>query len=189
MDRPSLELECMACHAKLELTPIDWQRLFDKRNFVKPELSEGETRAWSLRSSELDVTMRFGPQPPLCAACGARMDLSTCKPEMEGNIFCGKCGAPMGTFPAPEWLRAVDKTVRQIFGAPRAPAGQRIATADAAKPVSFSCPDCGGHLKITAESPRVVACSYCAADLFVPDALWRAIHPLKKRSPWYVAFG
>jgi ribosomal protein S27E len=190
IDGPSLEIECHACRSTLAMTAGDWHKVFDRRNFVQPQLSEGETCAWSLRSAELDVTIRFGPQSPLCASCGARMDLSMCAPEMDGKLFCVKCGAPMSTFPAPEWLRAEDRKIRQVFGVtPKAAGTAQVEVRDAAKPVSLSCPDCGGHLKISGDSARVVTCTYCKADLFVPDALWRAVHPVKKRGAWYVGFG
>jgi hypothetical protein len=190
IDGPALEITCHGCRSKLALVAADWHRLLDKRNFVEPQLSEGETRAWSLRSNELDVTMRFGPQHPTCGTCGARMDLSTCTPGMDGSLFCVKCGAPMTTAPAPPWLRAVEPKALQLLGLHPGPLSARapVVARDATKPVSFTCPDCGGHLKITFDTQRIVSCTYCRADLYIPDALWRAMHPVVMRSPWYVGF-
>lgn len=48
------------------------------------------------------------------------------------------------------------------------------AVADGARAVLFSCAQCGAHLKVTADSTRILTCSYCDTDLFLPDALWRA---------------
>ena len=69
--------------------------------------------------------------------------------------------------------------VTQIFGAPpEGPPGFASAAPHAQTGVSFvsfSCPDCGANLKVTPDSPRVLRCSYCQADSFLPRrALARA---------------
>lgn len=56
------------------------------------------------------------------------------------------------------------------------------------KPVLFSCPRCGAGLDIAAESPRILTCKYCDSDLYLPDALWHALHPVKRRAPFWVGF-
>ena len=56
------------------------------------------------------------------------------------------------------------------------------------KPVLFNCPRCGGGLDISAEMPRILTCRYCESDLYLPDPLWHALHPIKKRAPFWIAF-
>jgi predicted RNA-binding Zn-ribbon protein involved in translation (DUF1610 family) len=95
----------------------------------------------------------------------------------------------MPTFPTPPWLQELHPKAVQLFNAARdetvlaAP-----VTSPANRPVSFGCPDCGANLKITMESPRILECQFCKTDLFLPDPLWRALHPVRKRATWYVAF-
>ena len=82
----------------------------------------------------------------------------------------------------PAWLSAVVPAARTLHVAAAPPAPP------AARPISFACPDCGAGLKIDHAAPRVLACAYCAADLYLPDALWRTLHPARPRRPFWVTF-
>jgi hypothetical protein len=111
-------------------------------------------------------------------------------PGGDGRLSC-KCGACIATFPPPEWLRRAVPTAVQLFGAARESAPEGLAVVEsstAIKPVVFGCPRCGAGLDIAAESPRILTCKYCDSDLYLPDALWHALHPVKKRTPFWVAF-
>jgi hypothetical protein len=52
----------------------------------------------------------------------------------------------------------------------------------------MACMGCGAALGITVESPRITTCEYCQVENFLPDPLWRRLHPVKKRVPWYVRY-
>jgi hypothetical protein len=138
---------------------------------------------------ETPFYMRVGPQTPKCTGCHEPLDLAAYQPGMTGELAC-KCGQTMTTCPVPDWLHEVEPKATQLFNVaiPDAAPAPTVATA-AARPVSFGCPDCGANSKVTSESPRVLECLYCKVDLFIPDALWRALHPVKKRGAWYIAFG
>jgi ribosomal protein S27E len=111
-----------------------------------------------------------------CLECGENL-------AFEGPAIavpCRACGSTLDVGAA---------TWKDVFGLREGTAsGQAVASPAATRPVSFACPDCGANLKIAADAPRILACSFCKADLFLPDPLWRALHPVKKRVPWVVAF-
>jgi hypothetical protein len=143
-----------------------------------------------MSNGELKFLIKWGPSRPLCAGCGAPLDLTSAAPGTDGVVPC-RCGASTTTFPPPPWLTAVEPDALQLFGAVKegAPAGsESVGLREERSPISFTCPDCGANLKIGPESPRVVDCQYCKADLYLPDPLWRALHPVKKRVPWFVAY-
>jgi hypothetical protein len=52
--------------------------------------------------------------------------------------------------------------------------------------VVLNCPKCGGALTITAESTRMTPCEFCQAQVYLPDDLWQALHPVKTARRWYV---
>jgi uncharacterized protein YbaR (Trm112 family) len=88
--------------------------------------------------------------------------------------------AGMRAGPVPTWLRE------------RCPTAQAVwcpATPDAGPPaaaVSLGCPDCARSLKVRSDSARVVACPACAAQVWVPDALWERFHPVPVIQTWIV---
>jgi hypothetical protein len=53
------------------------------------------------------------------------------------------------------------------------------------KPILFTCPSCGGNLKIDG-SERTITCSFCDSSIYLPDDLWHRMHPVKTVSRWYI---
>jgi hypothetical protein len=191
LEGPQPEAACEGCQSILTVSGKDWKSLFSFReNAEEFGLTEGKTRGSSLSQGERKFLVSWGPQRPVCVGCGAWLDLTRAAPGTDGEVPCA-CGRTTTTFPPPEWLAKDDPSILQLFGAPRAaPSGSGSAQVveSALRLVSFACPDCGANLKVTPESARVLRCSYCQADSFLPDPLWRALHPVKKRTPFFVAF-
>jgi DNA-directed RNA polymerase subunit RPC12/RpoP len=193
LEGPTQQVECLACQSTIEVTAKTWKNLLSFRKMLNElHLAEGGTRNSFLSGGgEATVFVKWGSQRPLCAGCGSTLDVSTVPPGKDGVVHCTQCGLAMSTFPPPPWLLAVEPDALQLFGAVREsgpPTGVSVTVPEEGRPVSFACPDCGANLKINASSPRVLACVYCKADLYLPDPLWRTLHPVKKRMPWYVAF-
>jgi hypothetical protein len=188
-DGPTLVTPCRECQSPVEVDAKRWKSFLDLRSNAAElhGLTEGQLKNSTIVAGAT-FSIGWGPQRPICS-CGAPLDLSKTPPGTDGAIRCA-CGASTTTFPPPAWLLAVEPDALQVFGAARPfqPGGASVDAAAERRPVSFACPDCGGNLKITTESPRVLACGFCKADLFLPDPLWRALHPVKKRTPWVVAF-
>ena len=53
-----------------------------------------------------------------------------------------------------------------------------------AKPIAMACPQCGGGLTITADDDRTIPCRFCEVEVFLPDELWRRLHPVATMSTW-----
>jgi len=190
VEGPAPEVKCEACDSIMAVPADHWKNMLGFReNAARLGLAEGQTRGSSMSAGERKFLVSWGPQRPLCVGCGAVLDLARAPPGTDGEVPCA-CGKATPTCPPPEWLAKADPSVMQVFGAPRqAPRGAvEVASAGPPRPISFACPDCGANLKVTPESTRVLRCSYCQTDLYLPDALWRALHPVKKRTPFYVAF-
>jgi len=54
------------------------------------------------------------------------------------------------------------------------------------KMIMFACLQCGSPLKISEITPRILKCEYCDTDQYIPDALWRNIHPIPKKRTWFI---
>jgi len=188
LDGPALRVTCRACRSTVEIPAREWETALSFPRQAHLDLEEGQLHTSATLGPEFSFRVRWGPQRPLCR-CGARVDLARWPIGSDGEIPCA-CGRTVTTFPAPAWLKDVTLDALQIWGAAResAPAPAPEASRDPAKPVSFSCPECGANLKVTSESTRLLECSYCKSDLYLPDGLWFAIHPVRTRQRWYVAF-
>ena len=187
---PTQSITCDGCQTVFPIPGDDWKDKFGFRADCEERgLTEGKTRGSSMMAGERKFLVSWGPQRPLCVGCGALLNLANVGPGSVGEIPCA-CGKTTPTCPPPAWLAAADPTVLQLFAVPlELPAGASpVGGGAGTKPISFACPDCGANLKITSESPRVLGCTYCQADLYLPDPLWRALHPVKKRAAFYVAF-
>jgi predicted RNA-binding Zn-ribbon protein involved in translation (DUF1610 family)/uncharacterized protein YbaR (Trm112 family) len=100
---------------------------------------------------------------------------------------CQACGASISLVSPPAWLKAMAPSLVQLYAAEReveAAAGPL----EGAAPIVFPCPQCGGALKVTGETSRVMRCVYCGVDAFLPDPLWLRLHPRKQIKPWFLRF-
>ncbi|MBW2263599.1 MAG: hypothetical protein JRG91_16680 [Deltaproteobacteria bacterium] len=107
------------------------------------------------------------------------------------DVICPACGHGNTTYPAPEWLGDALPSARQVYCGERPAAAGDAAVLDVddgAKPVILSCPQCKGSLKVSSRSDRLVPCEYCGSDVYLPDDLWKRLHPVKTSSTWYVRF-
>ncbi|MGO9836034.1 MAG: hypothetical protein ACLP1X_17665 [Polyangiaceae bacterium] len=191
LEGPQPEVTCESCQSVLPVPGQDWKAMFSFReNAGRLGLAEGQTRGSSLSQGERRFLVSWGPQRPVCASCAAPVALDTAPPGTDGDVPCD-CGKTTPTFPPPPWLAKDDPSIMQIFGAPRvarSASGASKVGESAPRLVSFACPDCGANLKVTQESARVLRCAYCQQDSFLPDPLWRALHPVRKRTPFHVVF-
>jgi hypothetical protein len=204
IEGPALLATCTSCHSQIELVPKNWQPIFELyRDAAQFSLSEGKTRGSALRDGELQILVRWGPSRPSCVGCSRPLSVETVPPGGDGKLACA-CGESVDTFPPPKWLSDAVPAIVQLFGAKRELASrpqnnqmlglgpQHDETApqhyETAKPVLFNCPRCGAGLDIAAETPRILTCRYCESDLYLPDPLWHALHPVKKRAPFWIAY-
>jgi len=191
LEGPALTATCTSCHASIELVVQRWSAIFELyKDAQQFELTEGKTRGSALSAGEQQILIRWGPSQPHCVACNRALPVAAVPPGGDGKLSCG-CGETVETFPPPDWLREAVPSLVQLFGAKREvapPEAAPVAAAPAKRPVLFGCPRCGASLDISAELPRILTCSYCQSDLYLPDPLWHALHPIKKRTPFWVAF-
>ncbi len=129
---------------------------------------------------------------PACAACDHA--LAAPVTEASSTLTCASCKAVAIGLPAPAWLTAKVPTARYVIVTDRtaiaadANAKADIGTTEADHPIALGCTKCGAPLHITRDSERTVACEFCKTDVYLPDDLWRRLHPVKTMSPWFVRF-
>lgn len=192
---PMRTIACSYCFHRVEITPDRYKSLLADLLEEYDELADGEGRGGQMIS---DRTYHYGywRVPPRCRACKKPLELGAVDLGTSGELAC-PCGQRYASFPAPDWLIAELPTAAQCYCADREPQPVEGADGtlelvevheDAPEPVVMACPQCGGALKITVESDRVHECQYCQSNVYIPDPLWRRLHPVKQVHEWWLGF-
>jgi len=193
LNGPFRAVHCNACQADAAVPDGLWNTLLGKLDDEHDAMPEG---AATRQTSTLDGNAYHWSLSrclPRCDKCSATLPLDV-PPGDERDVFCTGCGDGASVYPAPPWLRAMVPTAQQVTSVDRgAGADARRAVpvggvVEAAQPVVMPCPQCGGALQLAGDTERVVKCRFCAADVYLPDDLWRRLHPVRVVREWFVRF-
>ena len=189
VDGVTSTLACAACKQLSTVPPSFWAGLFFRLFAAFPGERQYQLDLSDSLALDLPIYARFREEPPSCANCHAMLNVSGYPVGSEARISCSNCHSQTATFPPPAFLQTAYPVLFQLYcaGNPDAPHAGREAPTDM-RPVAFACTECGGKLHITADAPRVMDCNYCRVTLYLPDALWHALHPVQKRRPWWALF-
>lgn len=188
---PQLNPVCDNCSYEITIQIDFWKSPMITLDSCHNELAAGETSGASYLGSGTRIT--YGPQVPLCSKCNTPLPVDKIHPGHTGQIECTSCGSTTSTHPPPQWLKEIMPNCRQIYGGEPDSKGPDNAVAPdtpqtAEKPVAMNCPSCGAGLSFTSANDRLVPCQYCGADIYMPDAVWRRLHPVKRSQRWYLKF-
>lgn len=180
LNGPSVVKRCGYCQSDVSVPAAFWQKLLRvdllPRGAVMPHF-EG--------LSNVDVDADLGVA---CPSCGDRVVLA------QDGGRCGKCGRADPMQPLPEFLRGVRSgsgALRRLvpIGLLFASSGEQAAAkAGTSHVIAFNCASCAAGLRLTADMPRTIVCEYCDTSQYLPDGLWRAVHPVEVKRPWYICF-
>jgi len=193
LDRPTRKATCGQCHADVAIPEEVWHHtlaLFESADRPTP----GSVLTQSESIAGFNIHMQLASTPPCCEHCGTRYAIDELATNAAQDFACTKCGDPASLWPAPTWLTLHVPTLRQIISTdPGGATTQEGAPLDAAlteepAPVAMPCPECAGSLRITAKHERVVNCQFCSTDVFLPDEVWRRLHPVKTVQWWFARF-
>jgi hypothetical protein len=193
---PSAEAHCTHCLKSTALAPESFGELLHAFDDRHRELVAGQPHAATRDFAGLAVTTSFRlVVKPLCEKCGATFPDERIADGETRNLFCASCGDPASTAKVPAWLAAAVPQARQILsvdpgvGSAEGAAGPPPeADHQAARPIVMSCPQCGGTLRITAETDRVLPCQFCTTEVYLPDPIWLRLHPARTVREWFVRF-
>jgi hypothetical protein len=185
IDGPWAQLRCVHCGSTTSIAYV-WSKILGRamEREAKPTFQAAYYLDTSMPISGFQYMYAAG-MPPTCP-CGVALDVAAIASGTEGTFACTACGEQHATFPAPVTL---SRKIQQVFLAVREEdQGVEPATA-AARPVMFACASCGGTLKITTETRRIVTCEFCDVDQFLPAVLWHQLHPVRKRRVFWLRSG
>ncbi len=113
-------------------------------------------------------------------------------PPAMGKLQCPHCQAALVVRRAPPtvtpesssagagryWNAIIGEDPGLVLGTEHAEAAPRPGA------IAFACTQCGAQLSVDG-STRTPTCQYCNTRVFLPDALWSALHPVPKVIPFY----
>ena len=190
---PEATVHCDHCQGDGELPSEMWRGVLREFDESHEAFETNRTASKTLELGGWIVHVARRRATPACEKCNALYPADRISDHSARDFFCVACGDPGSTYPRPAWLGAHARTAVQIIlTEPRGPGvganANAVAVPDAPRPVIMQCPGCGGPLSITPASPRTVRCDHCRAEVYLPDDLWRRLHPAKTMREWYVRF-
>lgn len=186
---PFREIACSSCFETVRV-PADIYAGF--MNDFEEEYggnAEGEGSGGTLMSGSGTYKYGVWRLTPRCSSCKKPLLL----PDTPGEIRC-ECGSVYHLFDGPDWLNSLVPSLRRCI-TPEAPPGSEpskrdkdFPSSDSQKPIVMSCPQCSGALSISASNERIMTCAYCDTEVYIPDAIWKRLHPVKKVEEWFACF-
>lgn len=182
---------CSSCNHTAQIAPAVWKGLLEDIDEDWTEHDEGEGASSKIFTGGGEFNRTWIKSRPQCARCSAPLPVDAIPVGTSGNAACVSCGHAFATAPAPDWLRQVFPSATQTYGAEAelAPAAGGVrAEANLAhvQPIVMRCPQCGGSLSIGVDAQRVTPCRFCNTEVYLPDEVWKRLHPVKTVSPWWV---
>jgi hypothetical protein len=193
LNAPLARVICATCSNAVEVPDALWRDVLTACDDDLPTLvNTGERTEADRAFGSLRVRLAYRAGTPACPRCAVPFPPHVAEGAAPHDFLCTRCGHGASAYPAPSWLRGLVPTATHVV------AGERGGTAlasgvdgrvhDEVKPVVMPCPQCDAAFHLTGASERTVACQFCHVDVYLPDDLWRRLHPVKTVSEWFVRF-
>jgi hypothetical protein len=191
LSAPAQKVFCCECLSEVEIGGQIWGTILEKADEILERLSIGKTQRVKSTINGSDVSLEITNALPACEKCDFSFNVESLE-NREQNFECTHCGDPASMRPAPKWVSDLYPGAAAIYEVDPRPAGvdgqPSAAVPDTPRPVALGCPSCAANLKITHENKRVTTCEFCDTDIYLPDAVWRRLHPVKMSVPFFIRY-
>ncbi len=169
----SEEVSCEACHKTIELPKERWRDWFGS-SAVIDALQQGEDKlGGQIIFGQFHVSTDIGRKWPKCRNCEARVDPGVLKKAAQAEGMVCDCGAFIHVRKATSLVRSAFPWTTYVVHE-RPPEGKDVPCAG--EPIILRCAACAGSLSVDGRS-RSVTCSFCNNANYLPDSVWRRLHP------------
>ena len=189
LNNPAERVHCIYCQTMNTVPKNLWKGFikFTHRGFFKKKIwvrikDENEIK------SRIDYELKI--EAPLCfnPECKTPLSFETGILGNEAVITCKECGLKSITFPSPDWFKGFDlkgSTPIQIFCEKKENDGKKETKFNANV---VNCVSCGASMKFSEDKPRLCICEHCGTNQYLTDTVWKELHPVKVRKPWYIFY-
>lgn len=170
---------CSSCNKTNSFDYDLWKSFLNKRGTSK------------IISGEYTYNVTCERRKPHCVKCNENINVEKLDeynnkknifcPKCSHNFFVRKCTAELEQyFPNLTYLVGEDENLLSTYNSKEdLPYGN--------KPIIFNCPSCAGSLKVDGKN-RIVECTYCDSNVYLPDDLWQRLHPVKVIRSWFLVY-
>ena len=185
---------CGICGKELIMNNII-QRVFDSAEVDRIKIMNGffaaninPLRLTSDIGSISEIKMTCWSHPAICKECKTPLDESDILDSIANKkpIFCKKCNQPMPCRPADDEIKQFHPKAIGVINDARGFDVNPDTIENKSLTIVFSCMTCGAGLKLDKHSERLMKCSYCDNENYLPDAIWNRLHPYKEPDRLYL---
>lgn len=173
---------CPECQHEVHLYRAFWKEVLD----WAAHKAAGSSGAYTT-NLDSGATLTVDLALLRCSSCETDLSLTEKLTQGPAWIPCS-CGALTAIRPVRrDFEPRISVLFTHIIGedTTQVAAGVPGPAPEAIDPVLFPCPRCGASLEVDGSS-RTVKCGYCAANAYLPDDLWRRLHPVKTIERWHL---
>jgi len=174
VNRPEQKTKCSNCLAQATVDAEAWRVALTTCVDDIGKRGRGVMKGDALSRAGRNVEWERGPDRPRCAKCDGATSV-----EGDDAYVCDDCGERATVEPVPDFLRAACSDVIGFV------CQAETASADKPKKIGMTCNGCGASLTTMGET-RTVECDHCHTANLLPDDVWRALHPAKKRQRFWL---
>lgn len=186
-------IHCYNCKSEVHLPGKWWRKnlLTDKHLKKAKKFKDGEAIPSIVIAGMLKFDIAYGKRFPRCQKCKDSLakkqywtlDEILSSVESSDHIKCKRCNTPYAIRKPDDFIRSfLEYPVYALIGEKEEPK-QDVLTKG--KSVMFTCLNCGASLKVDG-SDRVVECSFCNTDNFLPEELWKRLYPIPKADVFFM---
>jgi len=183
-------IECPSCGAALDLSLDVWKTILDDAIEEAPFTEEGMGSSSSVFGSYNYSIVRGRVWPRYQGTKDSIEEALITEGLANGFVANLKTGEKTTVRELPAMYRNEFKGVVALVGEessliPGLSGENIVEVKESSQPVAMACPKCGGNLIVSGEQ-RLETCKYCETRVYLPDDLWRILHPVKTKRTWFL---
>lgn len=180
------EVLCGNCLKSVALPQEWWEGFLDNETIEEALSQEAGHATTTSHLGGMSEKIDAGNRPPRCQECKTEFTTEQMQAGARAGFFnCKGCNKRIRARAATPLVLSLIREADLVINEDETGENLESDGGHPAQPVMFGCLSCGGGLKVDGSS-RLVKCSHCANDNYLPDSLWLRLHPVVTSHVFFV---